>query len=55
VRSTEVHYDERGRLEAKPRRKTLRIVLIVLAVVLAWLIVYTIVNIGGTSDLIQTR
>jgi hypothetical protein len=55
-----VHYDEHGRVEA-PRRRTLRIVLIVVAVVVVlWLIGYTLFNVGGlipgtgTGDVVTT-
>ncbi len=58
--STHVHYDEQGRAEV-PRRRTLRIVLIVAAaVVLVWLIGYTLFNVGGlipgtgTGDVVTT-
>ena len=49
---THVHYDQHGRVEG-PRRKILRIVLIVAAVVVVvWLIGlligYTLFNVGGT-------
>ena len=50
--STHIHYDRHGRVEV-PRRKILRIVLIVVAaVVVVWLIGlligYTLFNVGGT-------
>jgi hypothetical protein len=42
-----VHYDEQGRVEV-PRRRILRTVLIVIAVVVVvWLIGYTLFNVGG--------
>ena len=52
VPSTHIHYDRHGRVEV-PRRKILRIVLIVVAaVVVVWLIGlligYTLFNVGGT-------
>ena len=52
VPSTHVHYDQHGRVEV-PGRRTLRIVLIVAAVVVVlWLIgqliSYTLFNAGGT-------
>jgi hypothetical protein len=48
VPSTHIHYDEQGRVEV-PRRRILRIVLIVVAVVvLVWLIGYTLFNVGGS-------
>jgi hypothetical protein len=48
VPSTQVHYDEQGRVEV-PRRRILRIVLIVVAVVvLVWLIGYTLFSMGGS-------
>jgi hypothetical protein len=60
VPSTHVHYDKKGRAEV-PRRRILRIVLIVVAVVvLVWLIGYTLFNVGGlipgtgTGDVITT-
>jgi hypothetical protein len=47
VPSTHVHYDEQGRVEV-PRRRILRIALIVVAVVVVvWLIGYTLFNVGG--------
>ena len=50
--STHVHYDQHGRVEV-PRRRILRIVLILAAVVVVvWLIgllvSYTLFNVGGT-------
>jgi hypothetical protein len=48
VPSTHIHYDRHGRVEV-PRRRILRIVLIVVAVVvIVWLIGYTLFNVGGT-------
>jgi hypothetical protein len=48
VPSTHIHYDQHGRVEV-PRRRILRIVLIVVAVVVVvWLIGYTLFNVGGT-------
>jgi hypothetical protein len=60
VPSTHVRYDDQGRVDV-PRRKTLRIVLIVVAVVVVvWLIGYTLFNVGGlipgtgTGDVVTT-
>ena len=64
VPSTHVQYDQHGRVEV-PRRRTQRMVLIVVAVVVVlWLIGqvigYTLVNVGGTvpgtgtGDIVQT-
>jgi hypothetical protein len=60
VPSTHVHYDEHGRVEA-PRRRTLRIVLVIVAVVVVvWLIGYTLFIVGGmipgtgTGDVVTT-
>jgi hypothetical protein len=60
VPSTHVHYDEQGRVEV-PRRKILRIVLILVAVVIVvWLISYALFNVGdvipgtGTGDVVTT-
>jgi hypothetical protein len=60
VPSTHVHYDQHGRVEV-PRRRILRIVLIVVAVVVViWLIGYTLFNVGGsvpgtgTGDIVTT-
>ena len=64
VPSTHIHYDRHGRVEV-PRRKILRIVLIVVAaVVVVWLIGlligYTLFNVGGpvpgtgTGDIVTT-
>jgi hypothetical protein len=52
VSSTQVHYDEHGRVEV-PRRRTLRTVLIVVAVVvvvglIGLVIAYWLFNTGGT-------
>jgi hypothetical protein len=60
VPSTHIHYDQHGRVEV-PRRRILRIVLIVVAVVVVlWLIGYTLFNLGGsvpgtgTGDIVTT-
>jgi hypothetical protein len=64
VSSTQVHYDEHGRVEV-PKRRTLRTVLTVVAVVvvvglIGWLIAYWLFNAGdmipgtGTGDVITT-
>jgi ferric-dicitrate binding protein FerR (iron transport regulator) len=64
VPSSHVHYDRHGRVEV-PRRRVLRIVLIVAAVVMiVWLIGlvigYTLFNVGGsvpgtgTGDIVTT-
>jgi hypothetical protein len=60
VPSTQVRYDQHGRVEV-PRRRILRIVLIVVAVVVVlWLIGYTLFNLGGsvpgtgTGDIVTT-